>query len=144
MITAVDTSVLLDILGGDPEFGPGSREALREARRDGRLIACGVVWAETGAAFEDADSARSALDKLGIEYVASETDAALDAAQRWRAYRRDGGPRQRVVPDFLVGAHAVAHADRLLTRDRGFYRARFGDLEVLDPSPDQPRSGRSG
>lgn len=126
--------MLLDLLVGDPEFGPGSREAVRSARREGKLIACDVVWAETGAAFDTTAAAQSALGTLGVEYSPLDADAALDASQAWRAYRRDGGGRDRVVADFLVAAHAKAHADRLLTRDRGFYRARFEELTIVDPS----------
>ena len=134
MITAVDTNVLLDLLGGDPEFGPASREAIRTAQREGKLIACDIVWAETGASFEAPEDARSAFDALGLEYSPLDADAALNAAQAWRAYRRDGGTRDRVIADFLVAAHAGAHADRLLTRDRGFYRSRFEGLKVVEPS----------
>lgn len=126
--------MLLDLLSGDPEFGPSSREALRGARREGKLIACEVVWAETGASFETADTARSALDTLGVEFSPLDATAALDAAHAWRAYRRDGGTRDRVVADFLVAAHATKQADRLLTRDRGFYGSRFNSLTILDPS----------
>lgn len=125
--------MLLDLLGGDPEFGPSSREALRHARREGKLIACDVVWAETGASFDSVEAARSALDALAVEYSPLDADAALQAAQAWRSYRQDGGARERVVADFLVAAHASAHADRLLTRDRGFYRSRFDSLTVLEP-----------
>jgi predicted nucleic acid-binding protein len=52
----------------------------------------------------------------------------------WSAYRRQRGTRERVIADFLIGAHALVQADRLLTRDRGFYRRYFEGLEILDPS----------
>lgn len=51
-------------------------------------------------------------------------------------YRKSGGSRERVIADFMIGAHALANADRLLTRDRGFYRKYFKQLRVLDPSSD--------
>jgi predicted nucleic acid-binding protein len=51
----------------------------------------------------------------------------------WRAYRSAGGSRQRIISDFLVGAHASVQASRLATRDRGFYRRYFDDLIVVEP-----------
>jgi predicted nucleic acid-binding protein len=59
---------------------------------------------------------------------------SLAASESWRAYGRAGGARERVISDFLIGAHAQMRADRLLTRDRGFYRSYLRELTVLDPS----------
>ena len=50
---------------------------------------------------------------------------------RWMRHLRAREPRTRIVADFLIGAHAVAAADRFLTRDRGFYASYFAELKTL-------------
>lgn len=134
MITAVDTNVLIDIFGADARFGPLPRAALERCSDDGSLVASDVVWAETVAAFGEPAPASAALAKLGVSFRPLTADSAAAAGTAWRAYRRAGGPRTRVIADFLVGAHAQAHADRLLSRDRGFFRSCFAGLTVLDPT----------
>lgn len=74
------------------------------------------------------------LDALGVGFRPLEAGAATRAGDTFREYRRRGGARGRVVADFLVGAHALAQADRLLSRDRGFYRSYFAALTVIDPA----------
>jgi predicted nucleic acid-binding protein len=44
-----------------------------------------------------------------------------------------GGKRTRVIADYLIGAHAGASLEHLLTRDRGFYRTYFADVVVGGP-----------
>jgi predicted nucleic acid-binding protein len=134
VITAVDTNVLLDVFGADAAFGASSREALRACSRAGALVACEVVWAEASAAFPSARAAGEAITRLGVEFSALRLETALAAGAAWKLYRGRGGQRTRVIADFLVGAHALAAADRLLTRDRGFYRSYFRRLRVLDPA----------
>lgn len=134
MITAVDTNVLLDIFGDDPRYRDGSLRAVRRSVGEGALIACEVVWAEVLAATPDPAVGEAALVRVPVRYVATDEEAARRAAAAWGEYRRRGGPRTRIIPDFLIGAHAIVHADRLLTRDRGFYRTAFADLTILDPS----------
>lgn len=134
MITAVDTSVLIDVFGADAAFGEASRRALRRARREGALVVGDVVLAEVASVFPSATEAAAVLDRLEVGYVPTSAAAAHRAGDAWRSFRAAGGPRTRLVADFLVGAHALEHADRLLTRDRGFYRTSFRELAILDPS----------
>ena len=134
MITAIDTNVLLDVFGADPEHGERSKESLRRCAKEGALVACDVVWAEVSAFFQSQLEAREAMERLGIGYNLPELESALEAGSAWKESRRRGGIRKRLVADFLIGSHALAQADRLLTRDRGFYRAYFGKLVVLDPT----------
>jgi predicted nucleic acid-binding protein len=134
VITAVDSNVLLDILTGETEHGPRSAAMLRRAVAEGALIASTAVWAEVIGAYDDARSVTSRLDRIGLQLVPDDREVATLAGRSYRAYRRAGGSRRRVLADFLIGAHAQVRADRLLTRDRGFYRSYFARLRILDPS----------
>ncbi|MGH8674181.1 MAG: type II toxin-antitoxin system VapC family toxin [Burkholderiales bacterium] len=135
MKTAVDTSVLLDVLGADPTHGERSRAALRAAYRAGALLACDVVWAEVRAHFPDEKEFRETMDVLAIRFDPVSAEAAALAGRLWRERRtRSHAPRSRVVADFLIGAHARLQADALLTRDRGFYRTCFSGLRIVDPA----------
>lgn len=111
-----------------------SKEALEACLAEGSVVACEVVWAEISGSFPATSDAARAMDVLGIDFSGIDAAAALTAGAAWNAYRKRGGRRQRVIADFLIGAHAMERADRLLTRDRGFYRGYFRDLLVLDPA----------
>lgn len=134
MITAVDSSILIDVLIADRIHGAASREALRTCLKQGGLIACEVVWAEVAGSFPGSDEVRQALERLGVTYSPIALPAALAAGAAWRQYRRRDGQGTRVIADFLIGAHANRSADRLLCRDGGFYRSYFAELAILDPS----------
>ena len=134
MITAVDTNVLIDVFGADPRFGPSSAHALRRCLNEGAVAACGVVWSETRAAFSGDEDFLRALRTLGVGFSAQTEQAATLAGIAWKKYRAGGGKRDRVIADFLIGAHAAAQCDRLLTRDRGCYKKYFRGLVVVDPS----------
>lgn len=131
MVTAVDSSILLDILTDDPIRRPGAVAALREAHQRGRVLVCPVVWSEVRAFFEDAAVMASALGDADLRFDPFDQECADLAGTLWRDYRRGGGQRTRLIPDFLIGAHAHVRGGRLLTRDRGFFRRYFSGLEVL-------------
>jgi len=134
VITAVDTSVLVDVFDADARFGRNSAERLRDGFADGSVVACEIVWAEIAGRFPSSAATRTAMTELGIEFSATTETAAIAAGVAWKEYRRRGGRRERVIADFLIGAYAAAQADRLLTRDRGFYRTYFKTLRLIDPT----------
>lgn len=78
------------------------------------------------------------LSDWGIRFVPSSAESAQRAGRMFAEYLRRGGRRGRVVPDFIIGAHALTFSDRLLARDEGFRRDYFAGLSVTTPANPQP------
>ena len=128
MITAVDTSVLLDVFLPDDRHGEESRQRLRLAYDAGAIIICDIVYAELAPAFRDRDALDQALSTVNAACSPIDSGIAYEAGPRWRRYRTAGGSRTRILPDFLIGAQALAAAETFPMRDRGFYRTCFPEL----------------
>jgi predicted nucleic acid-binding protein len=137
VITAVDTSVLISLYKGES----GSEiwlEVLHAQSKLGRLIVCEVVVAEVAALFHDDKESVAFFRDLGIEYEPMQPPAAILTGRIFQAYRRAGGPREHLVPDFLIGAHALLQAEQLAASDRGYLRRYFPKLRVI--APGHPKS----
>ncbi len=132
MVTAVDSSMLLDVLTDDPNHGTSSLSALHAASETGPLIVCPVVWAEMRGFFEDAERMQHTFIDAQIQFDPFDQECAEIAGLHWFEYRRRGGARTRLIADFLIGAHARVRGGRLLTRDRGFFRRYFSELQILN------------
>jgi predicted nucleic acid-binding protein len=134
MISALDSNVLIDLLGPPTRFTEPSVCALDICVRQGALIICPVVVAETAAYFVSPEVMRATFHAMHLEMRAFDW---LDLHRAGEAYvnycRRSRAPKQRMLADFLVAAHAFTHADALLTRDRGYYRTYFPKLALIEP-----------
>src|SRR5713226_8922508 len=94
---------------------------------------------------EERPAAAETLDRVlrvsRVVLVADNVAIAREAARTQAAYRRRGGRREVLIPDFVIGANAAYYAGRLLTTNpRDFFKA-FPTLEVLTPQAFLERYG---
>ncbi len=134
MTTSIDTNILLDIFLPDPTHGEKSLQSLEKAYSEGALVICNIVYAELAPQFDDRELLDSSLEKMGIEIVTLNNESAYMAGRLWKVYRKNAATRDRIITDFLIGAFSATQTERLLTRDRGFYRTYFKDLKMVQAS----------
>lgn len=156
MRTAIDTNALLAVLYDDDDHADASEAVLRSAYREGRLEITPIVYAELAAdgGFDAAAELDRFIEDMSIRLVEPSREALFLAGEAFRRYterRPDGlqcpscgakrtasceecgadlAPRQHVAADFLVGGHATADADALVSFDSGFYGTYFPSLTV--------------
>ncbi len=130
---AIDSSVIIDLLADDVRTAEGAEASLRQSLTNGPVVVCDVVLAEVTTALRDGAEALGVLEEMGIAFLAVEARSAVRAGEMQRRYRQRGGLRQRTVPDFIVGAHALLQCSGLITRDAGFFRDYFKGLKLIVP-----------
>ena len=150
----MDTNILLDVLISGAPQRDASERALRESIGAGATVISEAVYAELAARFTTQEELDRFLRDTGIRSEPSGAEALYLAGRAWGEYllRRPDflvcpscgasqdvhcpacgtrlRPRSHVIADFLIGAHATIHADRMLTRDRGYFRTYFVGLEL--------------
>ena len=131
---AVDSSVLIDLFEeSDPVLTDAAIDTLREALRVGPVVVSDIVLAEVCTALKSGSDVLADIEEVGISFLPTEARSALRAGEMQRRYRQRGGHRDRTVPDFLIGAHALLQCRGLITRDAGFFRDYFKGLKVIVP-----------
>lgn len=136
MKTALDSNILSAFWSNEPSAARIEQE-LRSSRAQGGVVICAPVYVELLAhplvtrAFVD-----DFLTETGVvvEFILDEP-IWRKAAEGFVAYaqrrRRSGGTSpKRLLPDFLIAAHALLAADRLFTLDPSRYQQDFPQLRL--------------
>ena len=131
--TLVDSNVLIDVLVAQQPWRDWSHAWLRNAVDSGEVVINQIVYAETAMQFEETEAIEDVISLVRPTRESIPWDAAHAAGRAHRDYRRRGGSRDRTLPDFLIGAHALVKGYRLLTRDPRRYRRYFPSLEIIAP-----------
>ena len=129
----VDSCVLVDVLQNDPQWADWSIAQLRAQAAVHALTINPVIYAEMSLSFSTLEALDAVVATLALEVRETPRPALFLAAKAYAQYRRRGGSKLQVLPDFFIGAHAVVEAWPLLTRDARRFRTYFPTLQVLSP-----------
>ena len=129
----VDTNVLLDVLQDDPQWADWSITQLRAQAKIYELAINPVVYAEVSLSFTSIEALDAVVDRMELTFSEIPRPALFLAGKAFAQYRKRGGNKTQVLPDFFIGAHAAVRGWPLLTRDASRFRIHFPGLEVLAP-----------
>ena len=136
MRTAIDTNVLSVLWSKELSASHISR-ILGAAKAEGGLVVCGPVYAELLAYPKATESfVNDFLADTGITVdFAFEQPVWVEAGRRFARYvkrrRRSAGQgAKRLLADFIIGSHAMVHADRFMTLDPKRYAREFPELKL--------------
>lgn len=129
----VDTNVLVDVLENDPNWADWSIEQLRAQSQIHRLVINPIIYAELSLAFTAIEALDEAIEDLGLVVTEVPRPALFLAGKAFLRYRRQGGKKHNVLPDFFIGAHAAVSGYPLLTRDTRSYSSYFSGVRLIAP-----------
>lgn len=156
MTVAVDTNILFDILLADKMHKDSSLDLLVHYSRTDRLIISEIVYSELASQFNDVTLLDSFLSDTNIILEHTTSTGLWIASKAWKEYTKNRDNRlqcsrcgykqeiickeckeiitnrQHIISDFLIGGHASEKSGILLTRDYGFYRKHFNNINIVN------------
>ena len=129
----VDTNVLLDIATNDANWADWSVEQLDAAVVGGPVVINAVVYSEFSVGYDRIEDVERLLKDVDIGWADVPREALFLAGKAFQQYRRQGGSRTGVLPNFFIGAHAAVSGMTLLTRDPARYRSYFPKVGLISP-----------
>lgn len=132
-MTLVDSNVLIDVLTPDTNWEMWSVSTLGHLSLVGELIVNEVVYVELSARYESRAVVDAVVAELGVRFHRMPLDAIHKAGRVFNTYRKRGGTRTSLLPDFFIGAHALTLGIPVLTRDVRRYQTYFPEVTLIAP-----------
>jgi predicted nucleic acid-binding protein len=129
----LDANVILDVWDPDPIWHRWSGSQMRRLSLLHELAINPIVYGEISVSFATQAALDEKLEDLGAIVVSIPCEAAFRAGKAYAQYRRQGGTKGNVLPDFFIGAHAAVLGCPLLTRDTRRYAAYFPTVRLIAP-----------
>ena len=130
----LDTSALLALFDSTDAHHQWAVGEIEKLRADGPAIVCDIVYCEASVGMQSTEELDEALRALGIERIAESDTALFRAGRAFKEYKHvNRGPKNGVMPDFLIGAVAEDNGTALLTSNHRDFQKYFPNVVVIHP-----------
>ena len=129
----VDTNILVDVVEQDPQWWTWSVGQMRHLSLTHSLAINVIIYAELASTYSSSAVLDQKIATMNLVIEDIPRTAAFLAGKAYLLYRRQGGTRTGVLPDFFIGAHAAVLGCPLLTRDTRHYATYFPGVRLITP-----------
>jgi predicted nucleic acid-binding protein len=129
----IDTNVLIDVLADEQVWAEWSIGQLRAQSQLHDLVINPVIYSELSLMYDSLEALDDVVQEMRLKYLELPREALFLAGKAFVKYRRDGGSKDNVLPDFFIGAHAAVARCAILTRDAARYRSYFPTVKLVMP-----------
>lgn len=133
MTTFLDTNVLVFLLNDKEAHHAWSVAQLLACKERGPAIICDIVYCEFSVGMPSRADVDTAVSKFALERIRTQDAALFRAAAAFKEYRARGGPRNSLLPDFLIGATAAVSGAPLVTANARDFIGYFPEIEIIAP-----------
>jgi predicted nucleic acid-binding protein len=129
----VDTNVLVDVLADEQSWAEWSIAQLRAQSQLHELAINPIIYSELSLMYDSLEALDDVIQAMRLKYLEVPREALFLAGKAFAKYRREGGAKHNVLPDFFIGAHAAIERCAILTRDAARYRTYFPTVKLVMP-----------
>jgi predicted nucleic acid-binding protein len=133
LIVLVDSNVLLDVMTDDPVWYGWSVGQMNGLAINNELAINDIIYSELAPSFSRFEELSLTVEDMGLRLRPMPRAALFLAGKVYRSYRRAGGMKTGVLPDFFIGAQAAVEALPVLTRDIRRYSTYFPTVDLITP-----------
>lgn len=133
MTTFVDTSALLAMVNTGEPHHQWSIAKFNERRAEGPMVISDLVYCEFSSTLPTREATDVAISSFGLQRLRSSDDVHFHAGKAFLKYKKRGGTKTNVLPDFLIGALADLSGAPLMTANPRDVVGYFPNLEVIKP-----------
>lgn len=138
MTTFLDTNIVIALLDEAHHHHAWSVEELVKRKQVGPAIVSDIVYCEVSVGMKDKAEVDTAMAQLGLERIRCRDEALVRAGKAFKKYREQNqGPKNGVLPDFLIGSVAEMEGAPLMTANDKDFIGYFPEVEFICPDVDE-------